>query len=557
MVRLDALARTLNRVLADVWVDPPAGWDLGEVVVTRVAILHLEDSPLDAELVRARLEKAGYDAAIDRVADRDEFETALAARHYDLILADYQLPDFDGMAALGVARAARPDLPFLFVSGALGEERAIDALKRGATDYVIKHRLERLAPAVGRALAEARERADRRRAEADRDAALHDARAARDEAEAANRMKDLFLATLSHELRTPLNAILGWAKLLGTGKLPAESVRDGLEVIERNALAQAQLINDLLDVSRIISGKMKLDPAAVDVADVVRAAVDSLRPAAEAKGVTVATAVGGHAATVNGDTARLGQVAWNLLSNAIKFTPAGGRVDVAVRPAGDRVELAVRDTGAGIDPGFLPHVFDRFRQADPSITRAHGGLGLGLSIVRQLVEAHGGSVRADSPGKGHGATFTVTLPLQHGAVPEPARDGEPSAPPARLDGLRVLVVDDERDSREMARTALAGAGAEVAVAADVAEALDRLADRPTDVVVSDIGMPRRDGYELARELRDRGGVPAVAVTAFAGPEDRRRALAAGFQAHLGKPVDPAALVAVVARLAGRDGRTQR
>lgn len=431
MVRLDALARTLNRVLADVWAEPawePAVSAVAGGVVSRVAVLHLEDSPLDGELVRTRLERAGFEPDIARVATKEGFAAALAGRAYDLILADYRLPDFDGLAALEMAHAARPDTPFIFVSGTLGEELATESLKRGATDYVVKLRLDRLPAAVNRALAEARERADRRRAEADRDRALTEAHAAREEAEAANRMKDQFLATLSHELRTPLNAVLGWAKLLGTGKLPAETVREGLAVIERNARAQAQLISDLLDVSRIISGKLKLDTTPVDVADVVRAAVDSVRPTADAKGVTIAAAVEGSETTVDGDTARLQQVAWNLLTNAIKFTPPGGRIDLAVRPAGNDLEVVVRDTGDGIDPAFLPHVFDRFRQADPSITRQHGGLGLGLSIVRQLVEAHGGTVRADSPGKGLGATFTVTLPRLAGRPATRAADGPPRPP---------------------------------------------------------------------------------------------------------------------------------
>ncbi|MBX9584991.1 MAG: HAMP domain-containing histidine kinase [Gemmataceae bacterium] len=234
------------------------------------------------------------------------------------------------------------------------------------------------------------------------------------EAEAVDRMTDRFLNTLAHELRTPLNAILGWAKLLRTGKLTPDAVREGLAAIEQNAHAQARLINDLLDASRIISGRLKLDPAPVDVADVVRAAVAAVRPAADAKGVTLAAAVAGGAYTVNGDAARLRQVAWNLLTNAIQFTPSGGRIEVEVRPAGDELEVVVRDTGEGIDPALLPHVFDRFRPTDPSATRPPGGLGLGLSVVRQLVEAHGGAVRAESPGTGRGATFTVTLPRPAG-----------------------------------------------------------------------------------------------------------------------------------------------
>ena len=557
MVRLDSFAPAQNRdplaAPADAIPEPDL-WDVGEVLVSWVTILHLEDNPHDAELIRARLERAGFDPAVDRVATREAFVAALAARRYDLILAEDELPDFNGPAALAVARSAAPDTPFLFVSRTLGEELAIESLKQGATDYVVKNRPERLAPAVNRALAGARERADRRRAEADRDRALAEARAARDEAEAANRMKDQFLSTLSHELRTPLNAILGWAKLLGTGKLPPDTVREGLAVIERNAKAQAQLISDLLDVSRIISGKLKIDPAPVDVTDAVRAAIASVQPTADTKGVAIATAIEPGMATVNGDTARLQQVVWNLLTNAIKFTPAGGRIDLAVRPVGTNLEVVVRDTGDGIEPAFLPHVFDRFRQADPSITRQHGGLGLGLSIVRQLVEAHGGTVQADSPGRGHGATFTVTIPRLAGTRPGPDDRAGGLPPPADLAGVRVLVVDDERDSREMAGLALTAAGAEVVLAGSVDEAIGHLDARLPDAVVSDIGMPRRDGYDLVREVLGRGPVPAVALTAFVGPDDRRRALDAGYKAHLGKPIDPAALVAAVHGLLTRSGR---
>ena len=396
-------------------------------------------------------------------------------------------------------------------------------------------------------------------------------REARAEAEAANRSKDEFLATLSHELRTPLNAILGWAQLLRMGVLPADEAEQGLQTIERNAKAQAQLVDDLLDLSRIISGKLRVEMRPVDLVSVVEGALDSVRPAAEAKGISVVPVLDAHAGPVAGDGGRLQQVAWNLLSNAIKFTPRGGRVDVWLRSTGADAELTVSDSGTGIRPEFLPHVFDRLRQGDASSTRRHGGLGLGLAIVRHLVELHGGTVSADSRGEGRGSTFTVRLPrtpVPHGEgaacgspeAPEHRSDEAPRAPTRRemriVEGVRVLVVDDEPDAREVIRIGLEQRGATVKTAASVEEALAALARHgPPDVLLSDIGMPDEDGYALIRKVRqlpesDGGTIPAVALTAYARAEDRDRALAAGFQAHLPKPVEPAKLAEAVAEVLG-------
>ncbi|HJQ31088.1 MAG TPA: PAS domain S-box protein [Pyrinomonadaceae bacterium] len=389
---------------------------------------------------------------------------------------------------------------------------------------------------------------------------------ARRQSEEANRLKDEFLATVSHELRTPLTAILGWAHMLRTGQY-AFDARAGaaLETIERNARAQAQIIEDLLDVSRIITGKLRLDVRAVAPDSFIDAAVEAVRPAAEAKGVRVQKLMDAGLVSVSGDPVRLQQVVWNLLSNAIKFTPSGGRVQIRMERAGSQIEIAVGDTGAGIAPDFLPHVFDRFRQADGRTTRRHGGLGLGLAIVRHLVELHGGTVRAESEGEGHGSTFTVTLPAapvypseQTGRVQPPARESLPFFEcPDRLDGLRVLVVDDEPDARELLKAGLGHCGASVSEAASAAEALASVEGAPPDLLISDIGMPGEDGYSLIRKVRslpaERGGrVPAIALTAYARAEDRMQALRAGYQMHVPKPVELVELAAVAASLVRRD-----
>jgi PAS domain S-box-containing protein len=394
--------------------------------------------------------------------------------------------------------------------------------------------------------------------------------AARGEAERASRMKDEFLATLSHELRTPLNAILGWTRIIRLkSDLPADLVQ-GVDVIERNARAQATIIQDLLDMSAIVSGKVRLNMQPMDLETVAQAAVDTVTPAAEAKQIQLACVVQTPGDTlVAGDSSRLQQVLWNLLSNAVKFTPREGRVDVNVRRDASSVELHVTDSGAGIAPEFLPHVFDRFRQGDASTTRRHGGLGLGLSIVKQLVELHGGTVRAASPGVNRGSTFTVSLPVAalrpetgseaqraQAAPPQPADGAAPEY--AEVAGVRVLVVDDDLDSREMVRRLLEDRRAQVWTAGSAQEALKALLERRFDVLISDIGMPGEDGHALMQRVRALdpaagGDVPALALTAYARPEDRAHALRSGFQLHAVKPVEPAALFALVAGLAARRG----
>ncbi len=406
---------------------------------------------------------------------------------------------------------------------------------------------------------------DDKRADQEREALLVSERSARSEAERAVRVKDEFVTTLSHELRTPLNAIVGWAQFLLRDHGDPEKLRKGLEVIDRNAKLQAQMVDDLLDMSRIMSGKLRLEVQRVDLGDVIDNVMGSVQPAADAKEIALSVVLG-SAGVVQGDPARLQQVLWNLLMNAIKFTPKQGKVTVVTIQIEGEIEIMVSDTGAGIDGDFLEHVFDRFRQQDAGTSRQYSGLGLGLSIARQLVEMHGGHISAASEGKNKGAQFFIRLPLAADkptsrslfAAEEP--DAGLAAIEARahgaLDGLHVLVVEDEPDARDLVQRILEDSGASVAVAGNVTEALCAFGARKPDVILSDIGMPGQDGYALIRAVRSLESVggrptPAAALTAMAREEDRKQALMAGFQAHLAKPIDPLALLALVAALAGR------
>ena len=408
------------------------------------------------------------------------------------------------------------------------------------------------------------ESAKRARAEAER-AAAEKERLYR-QAEESSRLKEEFLATISHELRTPLSAILGWARMLRMGQLSDEHAAKAIDTIERNARAQAQLVDDLLDVSRIITGKLRMDVQPADPNSFIDAAVEAVRPAAEAKGVRVQKVIDTAAISIPGDPVRLQQVVWNLLSNAIKFTPRGGRVQIRSERVNSHLEIVVSDTGQGIASDFLPHVFDRFRQADQKTSRQHGGMGLGLAIVRHLVEMHGGTVRANSEGEGKGATFTVTLPISPvyqldpsgGWVHPGARDLLPRVDDCtdRLDGMRILVVDDEADTRDLLKQGLEYCGANVRVVESAAEAVETLTRNVPDVLISDIGMPGVDGYELIRQIRglpqERGGkVPAIALTAYTRTEDRLQALRAGYDMHVPKPIELAELVAVAATVVRR------
>jgi PAS domain S-box-containing protein len=403
----------------------------------------------------------------------------------------------------------------------------------------------------------------RKRVEAERAAFLDREQKARSEAEAANRAKDEFLTVLSHELRTPLNAVYGWSRMLRAHQLDEAAAARALEAIDRNVNAQVQLIDDLLDVARVITGKMRLDVRPVDLTVVIEGALDAVRPAAGAKAIRLQHVLDPRAGPITGDPARLQQVVWNLLSNAVKFTPKGGRVQVHLQRVNSHVEIVVSDTGQGIAPEILPFVFDRFRQADSSSTRAYSGLGLGLALVKHLVELHGGSVVAQSPGQGKGATFAVKLPLTIAEIASgPAPRVHPTAAVGilpdgvRLDGLRILVVDDDPDACELAAAILTGAGAAVRTCFAAAEGLDLLRQWRPNVLISDIEMPEEDGYSLIRKVRalaaEQGGrTPAVALTAYGRTQDRMLSLTAGYDMHVPKPVDPGELTAIVASVAAR------
>jgi len=387
-------------------------------------------------------------------------------------------------------------------------------------------------------------------------------RAARAEIERVSLMKDEFLATLSHELRTPLNAILGWSEVLLSRAAVESDTRRGLETISRNARAQAKLIEDLLDMNRIVSGKLRLDVQRVELASIVDAALESVQSSATAKSIVVQKTIDPNVGPVFVDPGRLQQIVWNLLGNAVKFTPRGGQIDLLVRRVNAHVEITVHDSGIGIGPEFLPQLFQRFRQADSSSTRRYGGLGLGLSIVKQLAELHGGSVRAESAGEGHGATFVVSLPvgtIRESSVGLREHAATPSAPAfpvseLSLAGIKVLVVDDEPDARELVRYVLCEASAEVLTAGSASEGMQLLRVQQPDVIVSDIGMPERDGYQFIRDVRGLsaaagGQTPAIALTALARSQDRSHALRAGYQDHVSKPIEPSELVATVYNIA--------
>lgn len=641
--------------------------------------LLLEDSSLDAELIQATLTNGDIECELVRVQTRSTFIETLNSMTFDLILSDYSLPSFDGIAALDLARDICPNVPFILVSGTLGEELAIDTLKRGATDYVLKQRLERLVPAVNRALREAQERRDYQHAiaalhlserrfrtladavpnfvwinnadgEADylnsrwqeytgtsfgvqkaqtwvgathpddmeavtetrtigirsgnpyeiecrirrhdgvyrwhlvrvvpfkdeQDQLLYwygtatdidDAKRLYHQAKEANRIKDEFLAVLSHELRTPLNPIVGWSRLLRAKPPDPITLARGLETIERNAKIQTQLIEDLLDVSRILRGKFSLNAQPVNLVTVIESALETVRLSADAKSIQLEFNAADNINYVAlGDAGRLQQVIWNLLSNAIKFTPNHGHVEIeltidSTHTLADEqyAKITVRDTGKGIDSEFLPYVFDSFRQADGSTTRTFGGLGLGLAIVRHLIELHGGTIEAISLGDGKGSTFTVKLPLlkhEDGRLDE-NRDSSFSlySSPLPLAGLRILVVDDERDALGWMTVLLEQSGAIVHSALSAEKAFAAIEQFKPNILLSDIGMPEEDGYMLLKRVRasENGSqIPAIALTAYARIEDRERAIAAGFQDHLAKPIELEQLIKAVIKIRARE-----
>ncbi|HYN83826.1 MAG TPA: response regulator [Pyrinomonadaceae bacterium] len=486
----------------------------------------------------------------------------LGRAQYDLVLTDLHMEDGDGISVLEEVRRHSPLTISIVLTGFARLENAILALRHGAYDYLVKPCIiDELKHTVRRGLehrrlmlaeAEARRSLEELNRDLERRVAERTVELVRlnEELSEANRAKDVFLATLSHELRTPLTPVLGWVNLLrsaGSNSDPA-LVSQALEAIERNARLQARLIDDLLDISRIVSGKLRLEWEPVDLGKIAKAAAETVRPGALAKSITLDLRLSGEPVVVYGEQVRLQQIVWNLLTNAVKFTPAGGRVTLELRREGGDARLSVEDNGIGIMPDFLPHVFDRFRQADGSTTRQHGGLGLGLAIVRALAELHGGSVRAESAGLGAGARFTLTLPA---AVAEDAREEEAGAVKMPEIARPVLVVDDSPETLELMQTLFSRRGYEVMTAESADEALRLAGERTPGVLISDISMPERDGYTLLAELRRVPGcerVPAIALSGYAMEEDRDQALAAGFDVHLAKPVDPDKLFATIQSL---------
>ncbi len=535
------------------------------------SVLVLAPLGRDAELASAALAATGFQCVI--CGDLQEVMEKLSTPRGAVLLAEEAITPA-GLAQLAALLGAQPawsDLPIILLtsSGNVAEANSAAVAHFGQDINVTL--LERplrvitLCSTARVALRARRRQYEVRALLRQREEVLASERAARSDAERAGRMKDEFLATLSHELRTPLNAIVGWCALLQGGPTDDDELAQGLETIERNARAQTRIIEDLLDMSRIISGKIRLDVRPCDLGEIVQAAVDTVRPAAEAKSITLRAVLDSEIGPLLGDPNRLQQVFWNLLTNAIKFTPKGGSVKVTLQRVHSQAEISIADTGHGIQAEFLPFVFDRFRQADSSSTRHHRGLGLGLAIVKQLVELHGGSVAARSPGLGRGATFMVALPVSallanpDSGTSAPTHEAELAVSSdwkaeVRLNDVKVVVVDDEVDARDVVRRLLEGCEADVRVAGSAAEALGLIRAHRPDVLVSDIGMPGEDGYALIRLLRalppDEGGsTPAIALTAYARVEDRVQALRGGFQMHAVKPVEPAELVAMVASLA--------
>ena len=526
--------------------------------VTRKRVWVVDDSPLARE-TSARQLAALYD--VDAFGHGSEvIERAASGAPPDVLVLDWVMPGMSGSEVLKFLRLApaTEGLAILVLTGTANSADLVEALEAGADDYVAKPCAgEELVARVG-SLVRAKMLRDRAEtAERTVGHLLVRESAARADAEAANRVKDEFLATLSHELRTPLNSILGWTTLLRGGTLTPETAVRALATIERNAKAQAAIIEDLLDISRIVSGKLRLDLAEVDPTDAVEQAVETVRPTAVTKNVTLRSRFA-RVPLVSGDASRIQQIVWNLLTNAIRFTRTDGTIDVIVEPSRGGIRIAVADTGEGIAADLLPRVFDRFKQGDSTNTRAHGGLGLGLAIVRHLAELHGGTASATSEGLGRGARFEIWLPSS--ALPETARPSVAPTPPRKpLTGLTILLIDDDRDSLDVLSAALVVQGATVSSVSSARAALTTLDSESPSVIVSDIMMPEMDGYSLMRAIRARqtahgGTTPAIALTAAAREEDRNKAMEAGFQMHLSKPIDMWRLSSAIVALTGHEAQ---
>ena len=537
----------------------------------RARILIADDNADMREYLR-RLLSSRYE--VEAAADGEQ-ALGLARYHsFDLVLSDVMMPKLDGF---GLLKALRGDertqtIPVIMLSARAGEESRVVGMGAGADDYLVKPFSAR--ELLARVEAHLNLHRVRRESEQALMEMMEREQKARTNAEVANRVKDDFLAMLSHELRTPLNAIIGWSHLLKKGMLSEKDRARGIEVIDRNAAAQRAIIDDLLDVSRIVTGKLKLERKPVELAGVVEAAIDAIRPAAEAKEIEIVTLLDRGAGLVDGEAVRLQQVIWNLLSNAVKFTPKQGRIEVELKATRRNAKVVIKDSGEGIEPEFLPFIFERFRQADSSAKRVHGGLGLGLSIVRSLVEMHEGEIGAASDGKGKGATFTLTLPIvrvsDSAETPKPVETklpafkvsqngADPSSTEPHSDllrGLRVLTVDDQQDTRELIALALGRYGAEVRASDSASNALELIKDWKPHVVVSDIGLPEMDGYDFLRRLREIEGdgerIPAIAVTGYAGALDESKALNAGYAVHLSKPIELSTLATAIAEVSRKD-----
>lgn len=533
--------------------------------VQRARILIADDNA-DMRGYLRRLLASRYE--VEAAADGEVALGLARYRDFDLVLSDVMMPKLDGF---GLLKALRGDertktIPVIMLSARAGEESRVEGMDAGADDYLVKPFSAR--ELLARVEAHLKLQRVRREAEQALMELMESEQKARATAEVANRVKDDFLAMLSHELRTPLNAIIGWSHLLKKGMLNEKDRERGIDVIDRNAAAQRAIIDELLDVSRIVTGKLKLETKPLELAGVIELAIDAIRPTAEAKDIEIVASLDRIAGLVNGEAVRLQQVIWNLLSNAVKFTPKQGRIEVELKTSGTNAIVVIKDSGEGIEPEFLPFIFERFRQADSSAKRVHGGLGLGLSIVRSLVEMHDGEIHAASDGKGKGATFTLTLPIMALSDAE-EKSLETMLPPFKVNqngidlssaephsdlllGLKVLTVDDQQDTRELIALALGRYGAEVRSSDSASNALEVIKDWKPHVVVSDIGLPEMDGYDFLRRLREIEGdgerIPAIAVTGYAGALDESKALNAGYAVHLSKPIELSALAMAIAKV---------
>ncbi len=506
------------------------------------SVIHLEDSVLDHKLVAARLAEDGLQVQMTRVDTRESFLQAISAGCVNMILADYQLPQFDGLAALKMAHEHCPNVPFIIVSGAMGEIVVADVLKAGATDYVLKDDLNRLAPAVRRALREAEQREARQQAD-------RDVREARDIAEAANRAKDHFLAVLSHELRTPLTPALTAVQTLETDTRLPDEFRETVQMIRRNVQLEVKLIDDLLDLTRISRGKLELTLQPIDAHEAIRQAIAICDSDLRGKRQTISLNLQAANHFIPADPARLQQILWNVLKNAVKFTDEGGSVAIHTSNSSEGYfEAAISDTGIGIEPELLIRIFDAFEQGGKQITRQFGGLGLGLAISRAIAEQHGGSLSAASEGAGKGSTFTLRIPLAKKRAADDAPPVSHGDKADLLNGCRILLVDDHLDTARAMGRLLKRWGCEVRTADSVASALQIASATHFDLLISDIGLPDGSGLDLIRQLRGIYPIRGIAVSGFGMDEDVALSRKAGFTDHLVKPIDLTRLEGAIRRV---------